>query len=199
MSKRERPAASLPHWVCTESSFTLGRQGVVSSVITAAMVLGMVRGVNPRRRGFELTLLRASTQPRATGEAGEVTMRIACTFPAETATAGLARLTASELLAALRVDDELVETVLLVVSELVTNAIVHAHSAVDFAITVDDMVVRIDVADREPARPERRSSGPETVGGHGLNLVDATATEWGTEPRVDGLTGKVVWAVLSRP
>ena len=125
-------------------------------------------------------------------------LTITCTLPADVAVAGTSRLAAAELLRAIRADESLIEEVLLVVSELVTNAVVHAGSVVDLTITIEDDQVRIEVGDRASAHPARRTTDAETVGGHGLHLVDQSATEWGVEPRPDGHAGKVVWAVLRR-
>ena len=128
----------------------------------------------------------------------EVAWCLSCTFSARTETAGLARLATSELLHAVGVGEVVTEEVVLVVSELVTNAVVHAASAVDFTVRVNDEVVRIEVADRGSGTPERRRTDGATAGGHGLNLVDESSSAWGVEARPDGLTGKVVWAVLPR-
>jgi CheY-like chemotaxis protein/anti-sigma regulatory factor (Ser/Thr protein kinase) len=81
----------------------------------------------------------------------------------------------------------------LVVSELVTNALVHAKSGVWVTLRARGGRVRVEVADRGAGSPEPRAPSPETVGGRGLLLVAAVAETWGIDPSDDG---KVVWAEL---
>jgi anti-sigma regulatory factor (Ser/Thr protein kinase) len=86
------------------------------------------------------------------------------------------------------------ENALLVVSELVTNAVVHAASPAVVYLRARGAVLRIEVADRGAGSPEPRSPAPEVAGGRGLLLVDALADAWGIDPLDEG---KVVWAELS--
>ncbi|GAC1434630.1 MAG: hypothetical protein NVSMB51_02250 [Solirubrobacteraceae bacterium] len=90
------------------------------------------------------------------------------------------------------------EDALLVVSELVTNAIRHSGCGPDEFIKIsailDDQAIRIAVEDpgrsgQAPAIAEQR---PPAEGGHGLLLVDQLASRWGVE---DPDT-RVVWAEL---
>jgi hypothetical protein len=87
-----------------------------------------------------------------------------------------------------------------VVSELVTNAITHAHPpygnlvATRFERLADG--VRIEVHDAGDGKPEPRDASVEEESGRGLGLVDAlTRGAWGVADR-DG-PGKVVWAVCA--
>jgi len=80
----------------------------------------------------------------------------------------------------------------LLVSELVTNAMVHAGDTevpVSMEQTADH--VRISVADSSPTAPTPRDTGPEAPGGHGLQIVESLASEWGVEQHPDD--GKSVW------
>lgn len=93
-----------------------------------------------------------------------------------------------------RLDDEsLAERVALVVSELVTNVVVHTTSHPVVELTLRPTVV-VAVADRspEPAAPRRH---PSLEGGRGLTLIGIAADRWGTcaSPR-----GKSVWAEFDR-
>jgi len=82
--------------------------------------------------------------------------------------------------------------VLLVVSELVTNAVVHAvGTAVDLTVSLVDGVVRIEVVDRSTVMPERQALNHDGTNGRGLLLIDAVAETWGAELSP---TGKRVWA-----
>ncbi|MFJ5532990.1 SpoIIE family protein phosphatase [Streptomyces sp. NPDC093261] len=86
------------------------------------------------------------------------------------------------------------DTVLLVVSELVTNALVHTDGRVRLDLTVLNHRLRVAVADASPRSPVKPTSiGWEATGGRGILLVEAMAAEWGTLP-VSG--GKQVWADL---
>jgi anti-sigma regulatory factor (Ser/Thr protein kinase) len=83
----------------------------------------------------------------------------------------------------------------LVVSELITNAVLHGHcDSSTIGVAVQPGVVRVSVADPAPVDgvtvlPHR----PERVGGLGLRLVEAVAQNWGVETTAQG---KVVWAEL---
>jgi anti-sigma regulatory factor (Ser/Thr protein kinase) len=81
-----------------------------------------------------------------------------------------------------------------VLSELVTNAIVHTSAPFTVVLRSLGDSVRLEVTDASPLPPARRNNpaaGPLTQSGRGLALVAALATSWGWEP-VGG--GKVVWA-----
>jgi len=88
------------------------------------------------------------------------------------------------------------ETALLVVTELVTNAVRHGQSRVTLALTLDDDRLLLEVADDGSGVPQVRHPGWQAVGGRGLLLVEALATRWGV--RRSG-RGKVVWAELPAP
>jgi anti-sigma regulatory factor (Ser/Thr protein kinase) len=78
----------------------------------------------------------------------------------------------------------------LLVSELVTNAVLHARSAARVMIERAGTTVRVSVFDDSPARPRLRDYGPEAVTGRGLVIVDRIAARWGVDPSDDG---KCVW------
>ncbi|MFJ4185430.1 ATP-binding protein [Kitasatospora sp. NPDC089509] len=88
----------------------------------------------------------------------------------------------------------------LVLSELVTNAVVHARVprgrriAVRFEVICDHL--RIEVHDASNERPViRRFGGADDVSGRGLCLVETLSVEWGCQPRPEGI-GKIVWALV---
>ncbi|WP_407699490.1 ATP-binding protein [Streptomyces broussonetiae] len=86
----------------------------------------------------------------------------------------------------------------LVVSELVTNAIVHtASSRVVCELHDHDDIVRIAVQDegRAPGEPHPSPQRPDEEHGRGLLLVDALCRAWGTQEHGPGL---LVWADLDR-
>ncbi|CAM5375610.1 hypothetical protein SPURM210S_05365 [Streptomyces purpurascens] len=91
------------------------------------------------------------------------------------------------------------DTVLLVVSELVTNALVHTQGAVRVDLTLAADRLRVTVNDSSPRAPAKPVVVDwEATGGRGLFLVEAMSTAWGSVP-VGG--GKQVWSeiVVSRP
>ncbi|MFJ6080220.1 SpoIIE family protein phosphatase [Streptomyces sp. NPDC092369] len=87
------------------------------------------------------------------------------------------------------------DAVLLVVSELVTNALVHTDGQVRLDLTLLGDRLRVAVADSSPRTPVKPTSiGWEATGGRGILLVEAMSGTWGTVP-VSG--GKQVWAELA--
>lgn len=75
------------------------------------------------------------------------------------------------------------DTVLLLVSELVTNAIRHAATPFDLAVRVDGSQVTVEVVDHDRTHPPRlRNPRPDDTSGRGLRIVDELSTSWGTEP-----------------
>ncbi|MFD5341716.1 SpoIIE family protein phosphatase [Streptomyces hawaiiensis] len=86
------------------------------------------------------------------------------------------------------------DAALLVVSELVTNALVHTDGKVRMDLTLVNNRLRIAIADASPRSPVSPASiGWEATGGRGILLVEALTATWGTLP-VSG--GKQVWAEL---
>lgn len=82
----------------------------------------------------------------------------------------------------------------LVVSELVTNVVVHTTcSHLLVTLTLWDTSLRIAVADCDTSPVLRRAPGESELGGRGLCVLDEIAERWSTETTDDG---KVVWAVL---
>ncbi|MEU3850312.1 SpoIIE family protein phosphatase [Streptomyces sp. NPDC029554] len=91
------------------------------------------------------------------------------------------------------------DAVLLVVSELVTNALVHTQGAVRLDLTLAADRLRVTVSDSSPRAPAKPVVVDwESTGGRGLYLVEAMSAAWGSVP-VGG--GKQVWSeiVVSRP
>lgn len=88
---------------------------------------------------------------------------------------------------------EYLDAALLIASELVTNAILHARTSIELKLIVEDSTLRIEVYDENPRLPALAPCPPEATSGRGLALVTNLAETWGMENRGDG---KVVWAVL---
>jgi hypothetical protein len=86
----------------------------------------------------------------------------------------------------------LIDPVLLVVSELVGNAVRHGRPPVGLRLRKAGSGVRVDVHDDAPTAPTPGDPSSDAESGRGLLLVDAVAAESGVE-RIEG-DGKVVWA-----
>ncbi|RNG20793.1 ATP-binding protein [Streptomyces botrytidirepellens] len=92
------------------------------------------------------------------------------------------------------------EVALLVLSELITNAVRHARvpgRQIETRYLHQGDSVRIEVHDTGDPHPRLMTPRPEAVHGRGLFLVDALADQWGVTPRA--VVGKAVWAVLAIP
>lgn len=91
---------------------------------------------------------------------------------------------------------EVVDTVTLLVSELVGNAVLHAGSEVELSVRLVGDRLRVDVIDRSTAVPHRRDAGSDDQTGRGSDLVEILATSWGITGRPDG---KSVWFEVELP
>jgi len=86
--------------------------------------------------------------------------------------------------------DESLEVVLLLTSELVTNAIRHGAGPVGVHLAWGDGGVRVEVEDQSPEWPVARTMDRDALNGRGLILVDGLSSGWGVLAR---RTGKAVW------
>lgn len=116
------------------------------------------------------------------------------TLPASVDTPAAARAFARAALAGER-PVVLVEDVTLVVSELVTNAVIHGGGNVTLTVAADDTGVQVEVGDREPELVAVPETARDADAGRGLLLVSRVARSWGVRHVGDG--GKVVWAELA--
>lgn len=90
------------------------------------------------------------------------------------------------------------ETAALLVSEVVTNAVLHGRS--DVLLVVEDRGDRayVSVSDTSPMPPRVHNFSVESATGRGLRLVDQLAQRWGVDPAPSG-QGKVVWFEVGAP
>ena len=117
------------------------------------------------------------------------------TLPAAGRAAWVARQVTRETLAAWRVA-HLEETAVLLISELVTNAVRHARPgrlAMALYLDADGAWLRIEVHDADPRMPQPRTPDMLDGSGFGFVLLEALAGKWGVRQTV---TGKAVWAEL---
>ena len=91
------------------------------------------------------------------------------------------------------------EDVLLVVSELVTNACLHTEGPEELRVAFRTKILRLEVTDRGDGQPAPRT--PHRAGrpgGHGMFIVQRLCLDWGVL-RAPGSSGKTVWAELAAP
>ncbi len=93
--------------------------------------------------------------------------------------------------------DQVAEDALLLVSELVTNAVRHGRPDIVISLSVSADRIRVAVSDGGENLPMLPAGHPsiDRATGRGLLIVAATAHDWGVE-RVPGIAGKTVWAEL---
>jgi serine/threonine-protein kinase RsbW len=116
------------------------------------------------------------------------------TLPTASHAVRLARQATRDALATWRLA-HLEETAVLLVSELVTNAIRHARGsdAITLELQAAGTLLRIEVQDADPRWPQPRTPAWFDASGFGFVLVDALASKWGVR---ETATGKAVWAEL---
>ncbi|HVV35173.1 MAG TPA: ATP-binding SpoIIE family protein phosphatase [Acidimicrobiales bacterium] len=93
--------------------------------------------------------------------------------------------------------EDFVDDVLLLVSELATNSVRHAHSGFDLTIELDPRSLRIEITDEGGDLPRKRSPLMDEPYGRGLHIVDSLAESWGVGLAADG--GKTIWVVVPVP
>ncbi|MGW0119389.1 ATP-binding protein [Streptomyces sp. NPDC003327] len=137
------------------------------------------------------------TAPRPQPRTDASVRRFAFELPARTESVGRARRLAEERLILWGCGPGIRDTVALLVSELVTNAVLHTASLrVVCELREGEEKLRIAVRDEGgPAGPRIRDCGAEERG-RGLLIVDALCSSWGAERTGQG-TSQIVWAELA--
>jgi anti-sigma regulatory factor (Ser/Thr protein kinase) len=117
---------------------------------------------------------------------------MSCELPCDRAIVAEARGMVRRTLAGWGLPD-LTGDVALMVSELVTNAIVHGAPPILLSVRAGDGTLRVKVTDHGTGRPRRLDLGRNCDHGRGLMIVEALADQWGvTGPDPEG-TAKSVW------
>ena len=92
--------------------------------------------------------------------------------------------------------EELVETAVLLTSEVVTNALLHAGTDMHIAATLDESGLSVQVRDGSPHLPSPRRYAATSGTGRGLLMLEAMVDDWGVTRHRDG---KTVWFRISGP
>ncbi|RZI90114.1 MAG: ATP-binding protein [Microbacterium sp.] len=132
--------------------------------------LGCTHDRNPVRRPSRSASCSAQTR------GNQVTSTARTQLKADTRAPALARAFVTD-----EIDDaELRGDVVLVVSELVTNAVRAGSTSIDVILTTDAQGLELIVEDDAAGVPQPREATPESLGGRGLGIVEKLADSWRT-------------------
>lgn len=159
-----------------------------SRVEASGAVAYLEKGISPDELISELTTLAGVL------ESVDSLSKAVVQLGAEARSARDARRFVDQALEQWRISDE-VGSLQLLVSEVVTNAVMHAGTEVEVAVHLVGKNVRVEVMDGDPTLPERRTAAAEAQSGRGLAILDQLAARWGAEPNPPG---KTVWFELPR-
>ncbi|MHA5051773.1 ATP-binding protein [Streptomyces sp. SD15] len=150
-----------------------------------------------------------SYQPRTPGVAVAMqpepsdTHEITCRLPRRPSTVPRARALLHAVVGGWGVDQDVLDTAELVLSELVTNALqsrAPRDRQVGVRITHSEQegLLRLEVSDAGEGRPKVRNPTEDETGGRGLLLVEALTDRWGMQEREGGI-GQTVWVDIKAP
>lgn len=86
--------------------------------------------------------------------------------------------------------DDLVDPVVLLTSEVVTNALLHAGTVITVAVRRDGQGVRVEVGDGSGVQPVQRRPSTTATTGRGVQLLESVSDGWGSTAVGEG---KLVW------
>lgn len=142
----------------------------------------------------------AAPSGTAQAEAGASAQQVSISLEDDPRSAGIARRFLREHLAGWGVEDDPVDTAELCLSELVTNAVIHAGATSELTVTLDDGLLTVAVRDHGgsggPDAQLVEDEDPMRVFGRGLVLVDALSDGWGS---VRDAVGTTSWFMLDLP
>lgn len=170
-----------------------GRNGPAEQVAEAlGEAVQAVLPLDRRDDDIALVVLRVAGAPNSVMASDAVDGRLLAerSFSAEPRSVAAAREFVVEVAHAPALSDSL----RLAVSELATNAVIHAGSGFTIRVWRSGANVRVDVADDSPTLPVRQERRPDAAGGRGIAIVEHLAAAWGVIPTP---TGKSVWFELS--
>lgn len=137
-------------------------------------------------------LSRSGASDEASGGGAAADRKASWWLPADLSSVRVARRLTRVTLTEWGFEDQ-VEVAELLVSELVGNAIDHAHGEVRLSLSAQDGVLRCEVEDEDPELPSMCTVDADAEGGRGLFLVDMLSCRWGG---VLTARGKAVWFQL---
>jgi len=115
----------------------------------------------------------------------EITHRL--TLPPEPSSAAAARRFVADALQGCAID---IDIVVLLVSELVSNVVLHAGTPLEVEVASRGAHMRISVTDGSSAVPTLKHDPPDSVTGRGLTMIATAAASWGIDLHAGG---KSVW------
>jgi anti-sigma regulatory factor (Ser/Thr protein kinase) len=134
-----------------------------------------------------------TSRARRGGSSERSTDELSTIFPSVAPSAASARRFVAAALRRGGCPDDFIELVLLLTSELVTNAYRHAGTETRVSVRLDDDCTRVEVRDVGRGEPELRPLDTDRVDGRGLQIVDALADRWGYHSNAGGTA---VWFEL---
>ncbi|HEU5354272.1 MAG TPA: SpoIIE family protein phosphatase [Actinocrinis sp.] len=134
--------------------------------------------------------------PRWQGDRAELFRSAGIDLVGGTEIAAHARAFASGVLRSWHVGEDLCDTGVLAVSELVANAAIHGRPPVRLRLRRTDRRLIVDVSDGDDHLPRRRLANDTDEDGRGIGIVAALASSWGAR-QLD--TGKSVWCEFALP
>jgi len=123
----------------------------------------------------------------------DMALRASIGLPAEPASAAQARRFIRDFCDAAGLSDETCAKASLLVSELVTNAVIHGRTRATLTAERPGGCLRVAVVDANPQLPESPAATLEAESGRGIRIVAALADRWGVDGEADG---KTVWFEL---
>jgi anti-sigma regulatory factor (Ser/Thr protein kinase) len=166
--------------------------GELGSAPLEDMADGVLRRMGRSRRADDDTALLLLRTPEDAGSA-QLSPPVEAALPDELTAVRRARDLVRAAAGPLRLSADGVDIGCLVVSELVTNALIHGGAPVLLRVRSSSRRLYVEVADGARYRPHRRVACETDENGRGLELLQALSRKWGVRPQV---TGKVVWAEL---
>lgn len=116
-------------------------------------------------------------------------------LPPDASSASLARgVVRRAMVASLNENEEALDAAQLAISEVVTNALVHAAPPLRLRVLLADQSLRVELSDASPRLPATRHFGDTAPTGRGLRLIEELVSRWGSHPTPGG---KVVWFEIS--
>ena len=128
----------------------------------------------------------AHFSPGVTGE------RVEATFAADPRCVGEARRFVTQQLVGR--SQAMVRDIVLMVSELTTNCIKHAHSPFSVSLISNHQAICVEITDQGTGTPTRQPLDSQSATGRGLQIVDELADSWGVT--AENVSGKTVWFTI---